>query len=448
MSFFARKRQRATIAKKKAWELSSDEDEDELNQNTTDQHGSQDAGDEAGEGLGFGEGEMICKSCNGERDADLFCLDCKLYYCVECFADSHKYTAAPMKTTDNNKDKPDTKNATDSTAANGNGDSNAGSAAGGDAGSSGDNSKKTSENKVTEEAEQKHLHKLRALVGGKSLDVLTVGWIVGESKSQRQKKEDRDEKKRYMEAEEKAKKEKQKQLEEAKAAQTRKAAAEAATAKLKEKLAAATAAAAAASTSSGQMPGAVGGVPGGVIPGGIPAPKVPSSKRYIFVSNIPFNAKVSDVRNLFKQCGRIVELNMPQNRKRPVNPNYPPPHMMPPHMQQQMMMQQCVHKGIAFIEYDSPKGAEAALKMDGQLLMYRPIKVAMDQLGPHRTLARPAGVPYKTKMCIYFEQGKCFRGESCTFAHHPREIQKGVFIKKPPPLEGSSVDGGFKWSNN
>jgi len=108
-------------------------------------------------------------------------------------------------------------------------------------------------------------------------------------------------------------------------------------------------------------------------------------------------------------------------------------------------MPQNTHRGIAFIEFDSPAGAEAAIKMNGQLLMYRPVRVVADAMGAHRRqVARPTGVPYKTKMCTYFMQNKCYRGESCSFAHHPREIKKGAFIRLKPGNE-APVDGGFKW---
>merc|ERR1712098_759399 len=31
---------------------------------------------------------------------------------------------------------------------------------------------------------------------------------------------------------------------------------------------------------------------------------------------------------------------------------------------------------------------------------------------------------FKTKMCHFFEQGMCFKGTNCTFAHDPSEIQE------------------------
>lgn len=34
-------------------------------------------------------------------------------------------------------------------------------------------------------------------------------------------------------------------------------------------------------------------------------------------------------------------------------------------------------------------------------------------------------LPFKTKMCTFFEQGKCTKGDSCTFAHDPSELTGG-----------------------
>ena len=30
---------------------------------------------------------------------------------------------------------------------------------------------------------------------------------------------------------------------------------------------------------------------------------------------------------------------------------------------------------------------------------------------------------FKTRMCVYFQQGRCQRGSTCTFAHDPAELQ-------------------------
>lgn len=55
--------------------------------------------------------------------------------------------------------------------------------------------------------------------------------------------------------------------------------------------------------------------------------------------------------------------------------------------------------------------------------------------------------PYKTKMCTFFEQGKCTRGDACTFAHDPSELSggKGKGGGKPggkPGNFGPKGDGG------
>merc|ERR1719235_1591664 len=40
--------------------------------------------------------------------------------------------------------------------------------------------------------------------------------------------------------------------------------------------------------------------------------------------------------------------------------------------------------------------------------------------------ARPGGAGgFKTKICTFWEQGKCTRGDACTFAHGQHELSKG-----------------------
>ncbi|GAB5369773.1 hypothetical protein AAMO2058_001434700 [Amorphochlora amoebiformis] len=355
MSFFARKRQKTAMAKKK-WEVESDDSGD----------------DDSGEEKNYLEDveapqEMVCKKCDGERDADAFCLVCKLYFCLECFANEHKWEG---KSPDDLKNK-----------------------------------------------EGKAFHKIRPLVGSRSLSKLEVGWIVEDEKSQVEKMLEQERIKAEEAAKEKARKEAEEK--ERKEAEERKQAELEASRKAVADAAAKAIAAASAPPSAPTAP--------------LPVPQ--SSKRHLFVSNIPFSCKISDVRNLFRACGRIVDLTMPKPsapRKRP-------------HPGSGMMQQNLgPHRGMAFIEFDSEAGAEAALKLNGHLIHHRPIRVALDVLGATRNQQRPAGTPYKTKMCMYFQQGKCFKGDKCSFAHHPREIQKGKFIVKVPDPNGS-VDGGFKW---
>jgi len=345
MSFFARKRQKTAVAKK-SWEIEDSDDDSEADDNGEAKIPDPD-NEEAPQ-------EMICKECKGERDADAFCKDCSLYFCIDCFTKTH---ALPESSASEEKDS----------------------------------------------RKGKPLHKIRGLVGGKNLSVLEVGWIEGNEKSQVTLKEER----------EKAKAEKEAAL---------KAAREAAEKERKEKEAAAAAAkqalAAAAAARIVESIKATAAAP--IVPQPVATPQAPqTSKRHVFVSNIPFEAKLSDVRKLFANCGRIVDASMPQNRKR----------MLP-----QNMMQQPTHRGIAFMEFDSEEGAANAIQLDGQILCGRPVRVAMDILGHTRNQPhRPTGVPYKRKMCIYFQQGKCVRGELCSFAHHPREIieNQNTYIPKP-----------------
>mmetsp|Transcript_14391 Transcript_14391/g.21862 ORF Transcript_14391/g.21862 Transcript_14391/m.21862 type:complete len:363 (+) Transcript_14391:66-1154(+) len=362
MSFFARKRQRKTIVKKK-WEVDSDPEEDTVNvKKNSDEDQPQ---------------EMICKMCNGARDADLFCLDCKAYYCRKCFEDSHKEETASKDASGTSSEVPEEEKKGDSKA---------------------------------------H-HKIRPLVGCTNLNTLLVGWIVGEEKSQPEQKRDRE----RMEKEKAAEERRRKAAEKAAEIERKRKALEAKLEATKKAIAAASEQAIGARDAQGPPPPTPPTRP----------PSVSDLNRHIFVSNIHFSVKTSDLRNLFKKCGRIVQLSMPSNRKRPLTGQG---------------MQVPTHRGIAFIEFDSKDGADSALKLDGHVIQYRPIRVCIDQLGPSRSQqqSKPAGLPYKTKMCMYFQQGKCFRGDSCSFAHHPREIKKGVFIQKPSTGE-ASVDGGFKW---
>lgn len=185
MSFFSRKRQK-TAVKKKKWEVDSD---DEVEGGDSGEHGADVEADDADidtKAVDEEEPEMVCRECAGERDADAYCLSCKLYFCIECFAKVH---AKPE-----NSDKSDK-----------NGDST-------------DDKKSTSEDKFQ--------HKLRPLVGGRNLTGLEVGWLLGESRSQAEKKAERDRIQAQKEAEEKARREaeeKERKDKEAKAAAARKA---------------------------------------------------------------------------------------------------------------------------------------------------------------------------------------------------------------------------------
>jgi len=170
--------------------------------------------------------------------------------------------------------------------------------------------------------------------------------------------------------------------------------------------------------------------------------------RFIFISNLVSQAQSKDLRNFFKDCGRIIELRLPadvpqRSRRAP--------------------------KGVAFIEFDTHEGAVKATARNAQLLLNRPVRITLcNALGIiEKPKERPQ--PFKTRMCMYFAQGMCHKDDKCTFAHHPRELQGGPQVAMAAlsaaargnfrsrgyrgrgaivPGRGRSsggVDGGFKW---
>ena len=52
---------------------------------------------------------------------------------------------------------------------------------------------------------------------------------------------------------------------------------------------------------------------------------------------------------------------------------------------------------------------------------------AQQQLQQHQALDGQEQCPddalFKTRMCLYYNQGRCQRGSACTFAHDPSELQ-------------------------
>eukprot|EP00746_Dinoflagellata_sp_MGD_P102377 gnl/MRDRNA2_/MRDRNA2_41873_c0_seq1.p1 gnl/MRDRNA2_/MRDRNA2_41873_c0~~gnl/MRDRNA2_/MRDRNA2_41873_c0_seq1.p1 ORF type:complete len:273 (+),score=55.54 gnl/MRDRNA2_/MRDRNA2_41873_c0_seq1:119-820(+) len=65
---------------------------------------------------------------------------------------------------------------------------------------------------------------------------------------------------------------------------------------------------------------------------------------------------------------------------------------------------------------------------------------------PMQALGGANGVDrsFKTKMCTFFEQGKCTRGAACTFAHDPSELTGGKGGGKgtsPRPFDASKGGG-------
>jgi len=83
--------------------------------------------------------------------------------------------------------------------------------------------------------------------------------------------------------------------------------------------------------------------------------KFPTSldKKTVFVSNLPFNVKESEVENLFKEHGKVNQVRLVTNRAgKP--------------------------KGFGYIEYEQESGASAAIvALDGSLLGDRQISVAL-----------------------------------------------------------------------
>lgn len=42
---------------------------------------------------------------------------------------------------------------------------------------------------------------------------------------------------------------------------------------------------------------------------------------------------------------------------------------------------------------------------------------------------------FKTKMCAYFQQGRCQRGNACSFAHDPAELQSFDRTRRTNPQQ-------------
>jgi len=170
--------------------------------------------------------------------------------------------------------------------------------------------------------------------------------------------------------------------------------------------------------------------------------------RFIFVSNLSSQAQSKDLRNFFKDCGRIFDLRLPNEN--PQGGRQGP-------------------KGVALIEFDTHEAAVKAAAKNGQLFLNRPVRINLcNTLGIlEKPKERPQ--PFKTRMCMYFAQGMCHKDDKCTFAHHPRELQGGPQVAmaalsaaargnfrsrgyrgRGAPSGGrgradKGVDGGFKW---
>jgi RNA recognition motif-containing protein len=75
----------------------------------------------------------------------------------------------------------------------------------------------------------------------------------------------------------------------------------------------------------------------------------------IHVNNFPYHFEEKDIRLLFKDCGDIARIAMPEDR----------------------MSKQS--RGFAFITFIDYKAARKAMNLDGHKVMNRPIKVTIAQ---------------------------------------------------------------------
>ena len=79
----------------------------------------------------------------------------------------------------------------------------------------------------------------------------------------------------------------------------------------------------------------------------------------VWVNNLPYAYVEKDLRLLFKDCGEILQVNIPEDRS----------------------MKQS--RGFAFITFDCAKAARKALNLDGHRVMTRPIRVALSWKKEH-----------------------------------------------------------------
>jgi len=115
------------------------------------------------------------------------------------------------------------------------------------------------------------------------------------------------------------------------------------------------------------------------------------SNRMVFVSNISHDSRASNLRNLFQDCGAIVSIEQKKD------------------------------KGVANIEFDTEEAAAKAVALNGILRSnQRPLRILLQAVPV--AVEKEKVVPFKTRMCNYFAQGKCFKDTMCSFAHHPREL--------------------------
>lgn len=160
---------------------------------------------------------------------------------------------------------------------------------------------------------------------------------------------------------------------------------------------------------------------GGAVGGGAGAgPGVPVVEcRTLFIRNLPFEYRSSDLREMMKKAGRVADLRLPKG-------------------------DDGRGRGIAFVEFDTTSDAEQALRLFSNVMVDgRTIGCSLNPTnstpsggtGDRDRETRPRR---KTRMCQHFIKGSCHKGEHCSFAHHPREIEGGG---APPPSAGRPPPG-------
>lgn len=77
------------------------------------------------------------------------------------------------------------------------------------------------------------------------------------------------------------------------------------------------------------------------------------SKDTLFVSNFPYHFEEIDLENLFNNCGKVVQVRIPEDRFTRKS------------------------KGFAFVVMENDKAAKKALNYDGHKVMNRPLKVRL-----------------------------------------------------------------------
>ena len=77
------------------------------------------------------------------------------------------------------------------------------------------------------------------------------------------------------------------------------------------------------------------------------------AKDTLFVSNFPYHYEELDLENLFKDCGKVLGVRIPEDRMTRKS------------------------KGFAFVTMESERAARKALNYDGHKVMNRPLKVKL-----------------------------------------------------------------------